>query len=182
MRYLMMSLLGSSAAAITILFVVILLGLAIVYILAEVDGRRLGNRDPALGVKVATTLLLSICAQVFVLALAGFLAIVIVDGGEEAMQVSLGLLLGAIVAGILPLVIYLSKRGGGVDVGRKALGMNAIIFGLTFTSLTVLFMTMLVQGAKLDAFIGPWLIYTAAAVTTFLMLARTPTPAEQAGL
>jgi hypothetical protein len=148
-----------------------LIPFGIIYILGHVDGRRSGNRDAQLGPKVATTLLATISFQIALAGAAMLLSNVLADGHERITMTALGVLVGAGLAMILPLAVYRTKLAGrgSHNVGRKALGINAIWSGLACTGILVAMTTTLFSEKNIVAFIGMLAPYLAAATVTLLM-------------
>ena len=168
----MESILGATVAAVAGIAWIALVAFVLIYVFGEMDGRRTGTRDAALGVKVATALLGTISFQIALLGLTALLTGAFSGAGRFTSKPSIGLLFGALVAGALPVSIYLAKLRGrdGYAVGRKAIGLNAIIAGLIFTVVTVAFVTMIVNGAEVDSLVAAWLVYGAATLVGLLYL------------
>jgi len=163
---------GGSVATVAGIAALALIAFALIYILGEAEGRRTGTRDPALGVKIATAMLATIAFQMALLGLTALLTGAFLGAGRFVSKPAGGMLLGALVAGVLPVSIYLTRlrTRGGYPVGRKAIGLNAIVAGIVFTVVTISFVTMVVSGAEVDGFIAAWLIYGATTVTTLIYL------------
>jgi len=128
----------------------------LIYFVEVRNARLAGSRDPRLGTKVWLTFLMSLMFQIAV-AGATMMAVLASDypdvaraweenrGGErppspifrgddreEAWKVAWGLVLGAAAAAILPTFLYARwvRPAGGVDVLRKAVGINGALAGL----------------------------------------------------
>ena len=114
----------------------VLLVFLVVYVMGHVKRKEGQKEDPFLGAKVMLTLFMSICFQSLLVSLAAILTIAtlkVIPRG--AFDLPIGLFLGSVVAGIFPTVMFFAGiRGrGAVSIGRKALGINAIIAGLFST-------------------------------------------------
>tara|TARA_B100000674_G_scaffold457171_1_gene432406 strand:- start:1553 stop:2152 length:600 start_codon:yes stop_codon:yes gene_type:complete len=140
---------AAGAMVVGILYFMIMVFL-IVYVLGHVRRKQGQKHDPFLGSKVMLTLFMSLCFQVVLLGLAAILVIASMKQSPKgATDLPLGLMLGAIVAGIFPTVLFFAGiRGrGSADVGRKALGINAIVTGLfsTFGIMALFVMALMDQ-------------------------------------
>lgn len=151
----------------------------IMYILEEIRGRRTDSRDPQLGAKLVSTLFLSVAFQIALMGLAAFFAGVVDDrlGGETLTKNATGLLVGGLVAGIYPLLVYRKVAGNGHGrIFRQALGVNALITGTVATFSTVSFFMVLFNDGRLGALISIMLVYIAASRLTLQPLLSAETP------
>lgn len=138
----------------------------IMYILEEIRGRRAGDRDPQLGVKLVSTLFLSVAFQAALMGLAGLLAVLVDDrmGSEMVGKNALGLLCGGLAAGVMPLVIYRRVAGNGhARFGRQALGVNAVITGAVATIAIISTSMVIFNEGRLAAALVVDVVYTIAA-------------------
>jgi hypothetical protein len=125
----------AAAMMIGILYFLILVFL-IIYVLGHVKGKKEGKEDVFLGSKVMLTLFMSLCFQVVLAGIATILMLASMKHTPKgAVDVPLGLLLGGLIAGVYPTVVFFAGiRGrGAARVGRKALGINAIVAGIFST-------------------------------------------------
>lgn len=115
---------------------VLIVPFGVMYVLEELRGWRSGGRDPNLGARVVTALLLSVCAQVALGGLAALIAGFVEEqlGGELVRKNALALVFGGIAAAALPLVMVRrlaeDRRG---TITRQALGINALVAGAVTT-------------------------------------------------
>lgn len=111
-----------------------------IYLVHDYAGRREGNRDPLLGSKVFTTLMMTLAVQ---LALAGgalVLVSIVGDGNTDNLfKTGLGFILAGTVVGVFPAVLYYTRvrTHAGARVAHQALGLNALLFGIAFTAMVV---------------------------------------------
>ena len=128
----------------------------VIYLLGRA-GRSGPDRDPMLGAKVAVHLIVTVCFQ---LVLAGAALLLVATTNRHMgflTDTAAGLLVGALVAGIVPAVLLftIAKRDGGVDVGRQALGVNAITTGLATVTALVSMFVMAFNGGEVRRDVRP---------------------------
>lgn len=146
----------------------------IVYILADVHGRRVGERDPNLGAKVLFSLLLSVCAQIALTGLALFFATLFdsdLDG--DMRKTALALIVAGVSSSAFPIAFWSRLQGmGSFNMGQKALGINAIVTGLVFVTAFTVFVVMLFNGENVGAPLAITLVYGAASAGAAAQLTR----------
>jgi hypothetical protein len=154
----------------------------IMYVLEEIRGRRSNSRDPQLGAKLVSTLFLSVAFQIALMGLAAFLAGIVDErlGGETLSKNAIGLLVGGLVSGIYPLLVYRKVAGNGhARIARQAFGVNALITGTVATFSTVSFFMVLFNDGKLGAIVAVMLVYIVASrLTMHPLLAAETAPAS----
>jgi|GEM_PF-3097082 len=173
---------GIAAMLVVVIAIYLVIAFVLVYFAADAQGRRSGNRDEGLGARIVTSFLLTLTFQAALAGIALFLA-ALFDGGPEIMtKMGIGLIVGAGVASILPLVVQKSRvpalSAGARDfVGRKAIGINAIVTGAGSTVGLMGICVGLIVGEDLQpAVIAVTLVYTAGAVVTMLAVSKAGTP------
>ena len=163
----MASMTGAVAVLVGLLLYMTILAFLIVYILGYVKGKKEGRKDPLLGSKVMLTFFMTICFQLILLALAVLLASSTMKHAPGKLaEILTGLMLGALVAGIYPSVMYLAVvRGrGAFKVGRKALGLNAVITGIVSTLGIIATFVMMLADAKVAEVLLFTFVYLAASL------------------
>jgi len=131
---------ASALSAYSVIFAVLpifLLSFLIIYIVGLFPASRSGEqRDPMLGVKVATFMAISFALQIMLLGSALFLSLLIDQKPELAVKNGMSLVLGGLLSGIYPVIGYFLRIHGKGDarVLRQSIGVNAIITGLVFVS------------------------------------------------
>ncbi len=128
---------------------VLLLAFLLIYVLEHVDGKRSGERDPMLGVKVLLTLLMTFSFQVAVLGTAWLLASLFQDSPGDELKTALGAILGGLLAGAPSAFVWFNRFHGDANqrVRRQALGLNAILAGLVYTVSITMAMVIIVGGS-----------------------------------
>jgi hypothetical protein len=150
-----------------------------IYLLHDYTGRRTGTRDPLLGAKIATTLMMTIGGQ---LALAGLamVAISVVGDGDTSgtMKSGFGMLLAGGIVAALPTVLYLTRirTEGGARVGHQALGLNAILTAAVFTGAVIVACQAVFHDFAVAEALAVALVYGPAMVVSFLRLLASPIP------
>ena len=168
---------GAMMAAMLAIYLVV--AFVLVYFAADAQSRRSGTRDPAIGGRIVTTFLLTIGFQSALGGLAVFLA-GLLDDREMPMKIGLGMILGGVLSSIFPLVMHKAKlatlSAGTTDfVGRKALGINAILAGTVSTATLIGASVAIVSGGDLEPMLlGPLIVYTLAAIFVMLPLGKKP--------
>ena len=144
----------------------------VIYLLGRA-GRSGPDRDPMLGAKVAVHLIVTVCFQ---LVLAGAALLLVATTNRHMgflTDTAAGLLVGALVAGIVPAVLLftIAKRDGGVDVGRQALGVNAITTGLATVTALVSMFVMAFNGGEVTQVLMLVLVYVPAFIACLILVA-----------
>jgi hypothetical protein len=168
-------------------FFMVLPGLALpflyIYLVHDYAGRRQGDRDPALGSKVFTTLVMTLAGQLALAGLAIAAAAIAADGPSEGpVKTGIGLGLAGLIVGAFPTFLYVTRvRGqGAARVGHQALGLNALFAGMAFAGAVVISCQALVHGEKLGQPVAVAVVYGAAMVALGLRLQQSPIPAARA--
>jgi hypothetical protein len=170
---------GIGAMMVAMLAIYLVVAFVLVYFAADAQGRRSGTRDPAIGGRIVTTFLLTIGFQAVLGGLALFLA-GILDGHEMPTKLGIGLVVGGVLSSVFPLIVHKTKltelSGGAADfVGRKALGINAILAGTVSTATLIGASVALVSGGDLEPMLlGPLIVYTVASIFVMLPLGKKP--------
>ena len=126
-----LSMAGTSLAMITL--PALLLPFLYIYLLHDYSGRREGKRDPMLGAKVFTTLLMTLCGQLALSGLALIGVAVVTEGsGEFLTKTGAGLITAGVIVGSYPTFLYFTKvrSPAGANVAHQALGLNALLTGV----------------------------------------------------
>jgi len=157
----------------------------VIYVVADVHGRRTGARDRHLAAKVVAAFVATAGTQTAVsgaaVALAGL-------GMKEAdvsafVRGGLGAGLGGALAALLALGVYRARlAGAGEEIGRQALGVNAVLFGAAFTALAAATggLVLLPVGAvaRLPVALAAAVYLVAAAAATSPLLTSTRRAAD----
>lgn len=167
------------AAVIAAMFAIyLIIAFILVYFAADGQGRRAGDRDPALGARIVTTFLLTITFQTALAGLALFLAAIFEGGPDMMVKLSIGLVVGAGVGSVLPLVVHKTRlprlSGAATDrVARKAVGINAVLTGTASTAALMGVTTALIAGGDIQPrMIAVALVYTGGAALTVLGVSK----------
>lgn len=153
-----------------------------IYLVHDYAGRRQGDRDPLLGAKVFSTLIMTVAAQ---LALAGVatVAAAVAGGGPKEFAVKTGaaMALAGIIVGAFPAYLYFARvrTAGGARIGHQALGLNALFAGVAFAIAVVVGCQALFHGEKAAEVVAIALIYGAAMIGCGLGLQRGPIPSAR---
>lgn len=176
------------AAVIAAMFAIyLIIAFILVYFAADGQGRRAGDRDPALGARIVTTFLLTITFQTALAGLALLLAAVFEGGPDMMFKMSIGLVVGAGIGSVLPLVVHKTRlprlTGTATDrVARKAMGINAVLTGTASTAALMAVTVGLIAGGDIQpAMVAVALAYTGGAVLTVLGVSKAGPPAPQPG-
>jgi hypothetical protein len=111
----------------------------VIYLVHDFIGRRDRSRDPLLGSKLFTTMIMSVGVQ---LVLAGVTFVGVDAAGtvpEELTRTGAALALAGVLVAGYPALLYAARlRGtGGAPIGRQVLGLNTILVSLAFAGFTV---------------------------------------------
>ena len=114
-----------------------LLPFGIIYIMGVLRGRN-GDKDPLLGAKVISCLLLTVAFQIFLLGTTIFIETLIDGGGdhmrmdEQQRKTAMALCLSGLLVGAYAYYIFRNRASatGDGQVFRQASGLNAITTGL----------------------------------------------------
>ena len=151
-----------------------------IYLVHDYSGRREGKRDPMLGSKVFTTLLMTLCWQ---LALAGVafigVSIVVEGSGEYLAKTGGGLITAGVIVGAYPTFLYITKVRSptGANIAHQALGLNALLTGMVFLAAAIMLSQALFHDGDLAEAAMVTAIYGAAMAATASQLLKEPLPA-----
>jgi hypothetical protein len=159
------------------ILMMILPGLALpflyIYLVHDYAGRREGNRDPLLGSKVFTTLMMTVAGQLMLAGLA-FIAVGLASEGDSSYLIKsgFGLELAGLVIGVFPTVLYYTRvrTVAGARVAHQALGLNALLAGIVFTITFVVACQGLVHSGDVAEPLAVAVIYGLAMIITGLRL------------
>ena len=161
----MQEIVGVAGAMVAGVVYFVIMVFLIVYVLGHVKRTDDQKHDPFLGSKVMLTLFMTVCLQIVLI---GISATLVISSAKHvpkgAMDVPLGLVLGAIVAGIFPTLLFsvgIGRRGS-VNVARKALGVNAIIAGIFSTFGIIMLFVMAMMGENVVKVLLFTLVYLLA--------------------
>jgi hypothetical protein len=158
---------------------IILLPFLYIYLLQDLVGRRDGTRDPNLGVQIMLTCLMTVGTQVAVIGAALIAAsFPAEDPGGDLFKTGMGLILGGAIGGGFPSFVYLThaRAEGTGRIGHKALGMNAALFGLTFSAIATVTSVAAFHEEKIGEPVAMGLVYLVATVVAVMRLTRSPLP------
>jgi hypothetical protein len=154
-----------------------------IYLIHDYSGRRQGKRDPMLGAKVFTALLMTLCGQ---LALAGVtfigVAIVMEGSGEYLTKTGAGLITAGVIVGAYPTFLYFTKVRSptGANIAHQALGLNALVSGMAFLGGAIVLSQALFHDADLAEPAVVTAIYGSAMAATASLLMKAPLPTATA--
>lgn len=106
-----------------------------IYLVHDYAGRRTGQRDPLLGSKIFTTMMMSAGGQLVLGGLAMASISAVGDGDAEfGVKTGMGMVLAGVLVGALPTALYFTRihTSGGARVAHQALGLNALLCGMVF--------------------------------------------------
>jgi len=149
----------------------------IIYILERSRANRAGEHPGGLGAATIGSLMGTVGWQSLLGGVALLLAHMIEDMGDSTADTAGGLILGALIASVLPAMIlrHAINLGAG-RVIRSALGVNAALTGLISMGMTIgLCVAWFNDGEKLGAILAATLVYTIATLVATRPLVAAPT-------
>jgi hypothetical protein len=116
-----------------------LLPFLVIYLVHDFIGRRDRSRDPLLGAKLFTTMIMSLGGQLLLAGLATIGVGVTGTGPEELTRTGAALALAGVLVAGYPALLHAARLRGtsGARVGHQVLGLNAILVSLAFAGFTV---------------------------------------------
>lgn len=171
-----MSMMGASA--IVFMLPMLLLPFLCIYLLHDYSGRREGRRDPMLGAKVFTTLLMTMSAQIALLGLTIVAVSQVTDisSSEHFAKTGGGLLLAGFLVGVYPTGLYFAKVRSqvGANIAHQAVGLNALLAGVAFMGATVALSQSLFHDANIAELAVIAAIYGGAMACAGWLLLKSP--------